>query len=112
MLMFSPYRIVVTPPCLAMLGEGLMWKIFMAYFTECIVKNEVMWVTKKLLQRYADRICFMNLIVIEYGFYYNRFQHAMNFSTVSCAEEYVSFAILKNCSTIKHPLNPSLHQDL
>ncbi|KAL5506360.1 hypothetical protein EMCRGX_G007982 [Ephydatia muelleri] len=33
-------RILVTPPCLAILGEWLMWKTFMIYFTRCIVKNE------------------------------------------------------------------------
>ena len=49
-----------------------MLKIYMTYFTRCIAKNEVMWVTKKkkLVQRYADTICFMKIIVIEYGFYY------------------------------------------
>ena len=50
-----------------------MLKIYMTYFTGCIAKNEVMWVwvtKKKLVQRYADTICFMKIIVIEYGFYY------------------------------------------
>ena len=52
----------MTPPCLATLEEWLMLKTSLRYFTGCIAKSEVMWATKKLLQRYSGRICFMNII--------------------------------------------------
>ena len=52
----------MTPPCLATLEEWLMLKTSLRYFTGCIAKSEVMWATKKLLQRYSGIICFMNII--------------------------------------------------
>ena len=52
----------MTPPCLATLEEWLMLKTSLRYFTGCIAKSEVMWATKKFLQRYSGRICFMNII--------------------------------------------------